>query len=286
MNPARYFPVEPKAFSMRAGLIKFPTDFGNGDADNRAFQVDDELAATLAAKRAPRAIGRYFESVETAAEAEAMASILRWVEARLADEAPERLQAALADGEARSRWDAIARAVQEDLVVLHEGAEGAGRTLLLHVSFPSGWHPERLIGTSFLHIHGPVPSFPGKDGDPKAGAAAASMVRSMVERGPYVRFVWTVRADDVLDHHPDCGGRRPWTEDSQGYLRLERQLTFPFPEQRASLFLIRPYVRPFVSLDADEKATLRTAIVEMPEAFKAYKGIPNDPRLVLRALDR
>lgn len=283
--PARYFPVDAKPFSMRAGLIKFPTDFGNGDADARIFQIDDQLEATLAAKRAPRAIGRCFERVDTPAEAHAMDTLLRWTEARLAEEAPDRLRAADADTEATSRWDAIARALQEDLVVMHEGVEGAGRALLLHVSFPSGWRPEALIGTDFLHIHQPVPSFPGKE--PEAAAAASvSMMRSMIERGPYVRFVWTVRADDALDHHPDVGGRLPWREDSAGYLRLERQLTLPFPEVGASLFIIRPYLRAFASLSAEEKAILRTAVVEMPEQFKSYKGIPNDPTLVLAALDR
>ena len=111
------------------------------------------------------------------------------------------------------------------------------------------------------------------------------MLRSMIDRGPYVRFVWTVRADDALDHHPDHGDRRPWTSTSPGYLRVERQLTWPFPDHRASLFVIRTYVQPFAALTAPEKETLRQAVECMPLAFKAYKGIPEDAALVLRALD-
>lgn len=281
--PAHYFPVEPKPFAMRAGLIKFPSDFGNGRADELVFQVDSDLERALAAKRAPRPTPRYFESVANDAEATALDAVRTWVEQRLLVEAPERLHAAANDDAATTRWDALGRAVQEDLVVMHEG-DGAGKTLMLHVSFPSGWHPERLPGTSFLQIHVPVPTFPGPDNDARAAVAARAMVSSMVERGPYVRFVWTVRADDALDHHPDEGGRLEWTPTSPGYLRVERQLTWPFPDVRASLFVIRTYVMPFATLSARERDVLRSAVEQMPLAFKSYKGIPEDSALVLRAI--
>ena len=284
--PAHYFPVERRPFSMRAGLLKFPTDFGNGKADRLVFQVDSDLERALAAKRAPRPTPRYFEHVTSPVEASALDAVRAWVEARMLAEVPERLHSAASDSGATSRWDALGRTVQEDLVVMHEGEGGAGKALMLHVSFPSGWYPERLPGASFLVIHEPVPTFPGPDGDPKAAAAAQSMIRSMVERGPYVRFVWTVRADDALDHHPDEGGRQRWTATSPGYLRVERQLTWPFPDVRASLFVIRTYVMSFASLPTPERDVLREAVVRMPPAFAAYKGIPEDAALVLGALSR
>lgn len=282
--PARYFPVEPKPFSMRAGLIKFPADFGNGGADQRMFQIDSELERALAAKRSARTTPRYFHAAETEAERTALDVVREFVERRLAEEAPDRLAAAYADLAASDRWDALGRALQEDLVVMHEGAGSHGKAILLHVSFPSGWHPERLPGADFLQIHHPVPTFPGPDGDAKAASASQSMIRSMIDRGPYVRFVWTVRADDALDHHPECGGRLPWQADSRGFLRVERQLTIPFPEVRASLFLIRTYVYPFDALNAADRDVMRSAVVQMPETFKAYKGIPEDSAIVLRAL--
>ena len=283
-EPARYFPVEAKPFSMRAGLIKFPTDFGNGDADRRLFQVDTDLERALAAKRTPRRTPRYFPCAQSDSEREAVAVVQRYVEARLAEEAPERLAAADRDPDAVDRWDALGRALQEDLVVMHEGEAGAGKAILLHVSFPSGWHPEHLPGADFLRIHVPVPTFPGPDGDPRAASASQSMIRSMIDRGPYVRFVWTVRADDALDHHPTAGGRTDWTATSRGYLRVERQLTVPFPEARASLFVIRTYVYPFDGLGPAERDIMRAAIVQMPDAFKSYKGIPADSAIVLGAL--
>lgn len=282
---ARYFPVEAKPFSMRAGLIKFPADFGNGVADQRLFQVDEQLARALEAKRSARAQPRYLRAAHQDAERRANEHVLEYVRRRLADEAPERLAAADADPDAIDRWDAIGRALQEDLVVMHEGEGGRGKAILLHVSFPSGWHPERLAGADFLGIHDPVPTFPGPDGDPRAASASQSMIRSMIDRGPYVRFVWTVRADDALDHHPECGGRLPWHSASRGFLRVERQLTVPFPEVRASLFVIRTYVYPFDALDAADREVMRSAVVQMPELFKSYKGIPEDSAIVLRALE-
>lgn len=284
-EPARYFPVEAKPFSMRAGLIKFPTDFGNGPADRRLFQVDAGLERALAAKRSARSTPRYFHCAEGDTELEALDVVRAYVESRLAEEAPERLAAANDDPSAIDRWDALGRALQEDLVVMHEGEGGAGKAILLHVSFPSGWHPETLPGADFLRIHAPVPTFPGPDGDPKAASASQSMIRSMVERGPYVRFVWTVRADDALDHHPTCGGRTDWTPTSCGFLRVERQLTVPFPEARASLFVIRTYIYPFESLGPAEREVMRAAVVQMPDTFKSYKGIPEDSAIVLRALE-
>ena len=145
---ARYFPVEPKPFAMRAGLFKFPSDFGNGADDARVFQVDAGLERALDAKRIPREAPRYVTRIETPVEARAVQAVLAWATERLRLEAPERLQSAGNDRGAVDAWDALGRAVQEDLVIMHEGA-GAGRAVSLHVSFPSGWRPESLAGATF-----------------------------------------------------------------------------------------------------------------------------------------
>ncbi|MBL9110055.1 MAG: hypothetical protein JNM74_12310, partial [Myxococcales bacterium] len=92
-----FFPVDPAPLTMKAGLIRFPHDFGHGDADARVFLVDDDLARAVAEKRKGFADRRSFDRIETPDERRAADAVTAFVRARLADEAPERLAAADTD---------------------------------------------------------------------------------------------------------------------------------------------------------------------------------------------
>lgn len=256
---ARYFPVRPSPFRFQAGLHPFGADFGNGAAERRYFQVDDQRAHYLAEKRV---IDRRRHRVlaRDAAELHVMAHVLAWLGARLAVEHPSLLS------ESPATLRAVGERVQEDLVVIHRGAEGTDAAIGVDVSFPSDWRPDHIVGTDFRFIHGPVPGFADD------AAQARAIVTAMIERGPYVRFVWTLKADDRLDHHPARGPFPAWSADGDGFLRVERQITVPFPEVAASLFLIRTYLYPFSALTAVERATLDRAVQSMPEPAAAYKG--------------
>ena len=114
------------------------------------------------------------------------------------------------------------------------------------------------------------------------GASCAARLRRldekveilMVERGPYVRFVWTISADDELDHHPDQGRRSAWSARTpRGFLRVERQVTAPVPEQPASVFLIRTYLYGFDELSAEQRATLSLALAQMRPEIVRYKRL-------------
>ncbi len=105
-----------------------------------------------------------------------------------------------------------------------------------------------IAGASFGEVHAPVPGFA------ESAAANDSMVRTMVERGPYVRFVWTLSADDHLDHHPDEGRRRPWSEGGSGWLRVERQVSVPFPRIAAANDLVFRYATNAPTLRVDGMA--------------------------------
>lgn len=261
---------------MKAGLLRFPHDLGHGAEDAKVFLVDEDLPRALAEKRKSCANRRWLECIEIDDELRAAQTVLTFVRERLAVEAPDRLadaDADLASGGARGSWDALGRALQEDLVVMHRGQDGMGRAIVAHVSFPSGWRPEHVAGASFRGIHGPVPGFPGRgeDAEKLRDAAARSMMDSMVKRGPYVRFVWTVCADDELDHHPDSGLRAQKTTIT--HFRCERQLTWPFPDAEASLFVIRTYVYPVESLGEERCRILAEALTNMPPEIRRYKGL-------------
>ena len=255
---------------MRPRLQPFGTDFGNGAVDARYFQRDVEEPRYLAAKLP----ARYRIASGGPREDAAHAAVLDWLARRLASERADASPSAPADAnDFAGRYAGISAFVQEDLVVqLRDPAPGTrglrDRAIAVYVSVPSGWRPEDILGWSFQRIHAPVPDFAD---DP---AAAGSLVAAMVERGPYVRFVWTICADDVLDHHPDEGPRTRFGPGTRaGWLRIERQVTVPFPDVQASLFLIRTYLRPFASLSAGERSDLARALACLPESTARYKGL-------------
>jgi len=283
MEPAVYFPVTTTPLAMRAGLQPFGVDLGNGERDAHFFQRDEQRAEYQRQKRAV-VDDRHVVVADTDAHRAVHGAALRFVRERLHAEHGTALTelADLADGHAlAARWQSVADTVQEDMALLHRGDDDDGDTIMLNVCFPSGWRPERLRRASFTEIHAPVPDFVK---DPRA---SRSMVRSMVERGPYVRFVWTISADDVLDHHPEHGRRRPFDDDvTDGFLRIERQVTVPFADVGGSLFLIRTFLRPFSSLDVDERATVREALAVMPDEIAAYKGLTAGRARMMALLDR
>jgi len=267
---ARYFPVRRAPLRMEAGLRRFGTDFGNGDVDRLFFQRDREEARYLAAKAAAPP-GRHGVLARDEAERRVHRRVQEWMQAQLAQEHPD--VAAQCDG----TYASLAARVQEDFAVLHRPQRDES-AIAMFVSIPSGWRPERLLGASFRTIHGPVPSFADVE------AQSASMVASMIERGPYVRFVWTLAADDHLDHHPEEGKRSPWSAAGAGWLRVERQVMVPFPAESASLFLIRVYVYPFAALSPEERETLAAAIEAMPDDVARYKGLAGEPREIALSL--
>jgi hypothetical protein len=282
---ARYFPVERRPLRMRPRLQPFGTDFGNGEADRRFFQRDDDAPRYRKAKRTPVRVGaeaprsRYRIAVGSAGDETAHRAVLAWLARTVAGEHPD-LTLPDADAPLGKRYEAVSDDVQEDLFVLRRDPDGTDRAVAVYVCFPSGWCPEAILGWSFQRIHAPVPDFAETD------PPARSLVRAMVERGPYVRFVWTICADDVLDHHPDEGPSTGFDADTrEGWLRVERQVTVPFPETSASLFLIRTYLTPFSALAPEERATLRTALACMPESTVRYKGLASGLPWALRLLE-
>jgi len=276
--PARYFLVRDTPLRMEAGLLRHGTDLGNGPADALFFQLDDQLERYRAAKRAIP-VSRHALLARDAEERRIQAAALDWLRATLAREHPT-LLLELGQDAAHAGLTALVELVQEDLVVLRRLPDGGSAAIAVLVSSPSGWRPERIHGASFGTIHGPVPDFA------KHPQAERSMVDAMVERGPYVRFVWTVSADDALDHHPEEGHRAPWRVDEPGFLRVERQTTVPLPGLGAAIFLIRVYLYAFTDLSAEQRATLARALEAMPPHVAAYKGIADVTPVVLEVLHR
>lgn len=247
---------------MQAGLVRFGTDLGNGDADQRFFPRDATTARYLAEKARVLAAQptREASSLQSPADEACVAAAQAWF-----DEALRREGHATTAGRSRA---ALGRELVEDFAVLRRDAAGADRVLWLHACFPSGWRPEHVIGCSFERIHARIPAFDA------VARKTPSLVEALVTRGPYLRFVWTVTADDELDHHPEQGRRLAWSATTaRGFLRVERQTTVPLPAVAGCVFLIRTYLYDFSELSPEHRHTLARALEQIPLELLRYKSL-------------
>jgi len=125
-----------------------------------------------------------------------------------------------------------------------------------------------VLGQSFAQVHTRIPAFEAVE------RKASSLVDAMVARGPYVRFVWTISADDELDHHPEQGRRAAWSaQTARGYLRVERQTSVPLPRESGSIFLIRTYLYGFDELSLEQRSVLKSALEQLPPDIVRYKQL-------------
>jgi dimethylamine monooxygenase subunit A len=247
---------------MQPGLFRLGTDFGNGTADQALFPRDANEPRYLAEKARvlSQSPDRDDMALAGSADEQAIEAARAWFEGALRAEGHERAALA-AHGE-------LGRELMEDFAVLRLDPHAGDRAIWVHACFPSGWRPEHVLGQSFAGIHQRVPAFDA------VARRAASLVEAMVERGPYLRFVWTISADDELDHHPSEGRRSAWGDDTtRAYLRVERQVMVPLPAVGASVFLIRTYLYGFDELADDQRRTLAEALRQMPPEIARYKGL-------------
>jgi hypothetical protein len=181
--------------------------------------------------------------------------------------------------------DALRLAIAEDLVVLLRDRRGAGgRAAYLFVAAPSGWDPGARGNADLAELHAPVPH-----GGPLR-AAGAAIADAMVDKGPFVRHVWSLATDDAPSHHPrrhpatPLGGRDPAT----WWLRVERQTTLPLPSLGASAFFIRVLHQPLARAVAGpgRRARLASAVRSMDAALRAYKGLAGSADALLAWLER
>jgi hypothetical protein len=169
------------------------------------------------------------------------------------------------------RWmEALSWTLQEDLVLITAG----GRAAYLHVAFPSGWDPGGMGGASFERLHAPVPRSEG------LRRAAPAVVRAMVAKGPFLRYVWSVQPGMALDRHPSrlalAAGAPPEPPLLDALsLRVERQTTLPMADLGCAAFLIRVVRAPLrtVLTSAERRLRLAAALSTMDPEVARYKGL-------------
>ena len=262
LQPARYFPIDGTPLKMAPGLYPLGTDFGNGARDKLFFQIDAEKVDYLRQKGAVSP-SRFELLKDTPAQLEAQHKALDWIRGTFANEYPKLEQPDRSTSLAQ-QWTVVREQVQCDIAVL--SAPPNDQIITTQIAFPSGWAPERILGASFWNVHGPVPTFAN------SRQVSRNLARAMCMKGPFVRFVWTVCGDRLLDHHP-MTPRPKWDGRSPGWLRVERQVTVPLVT--CSVFLIRTYLYPLASLTDGQRSLLSRSLLAMPESFARYKGLAN-----------
>ncbi|MGV3613908.1 MAG: heme-dependent oxidative N-demethylase subunit alpha family protein [Fimbriimonas sp.] len=312
--PARYTPWTKGVYEVAPALRPFGTDFGNGEADARVFQLDTELERYQANKRTAlrERRGKYVRGWKLSRDVER--AVIEFVVTRLTTEYPELYQADW-EGDARvlesqgRRWvlpsagpdtdspalDLLMRLVPEDMAVVRtlsattdDGKrEVSDWIAYLHLCSPSHWAAEEKVGRSFFDTHTPIPAFE------KVNAAAPGLVDAMVNKGPFVRFVWGVESDDRLNHHPEPPpGHDPAVWDGRDFrggrfwVRTERQVVWGLSQVGAAVFTIRVgFVPDTVVLASEElRTSLIAGIESMSPAALAYKGLARGREDLLKLL--
>ena len=179
---------------------------------------------------------------------------------------------------------ALALSVQEDLVTMRNisGEDNADEAEALLVAIPSHWDPAEKLGQSFHDIHIPV-------GDNRRLLSSAPrLMQAMIEKGPFVRYNWSLASVPLLcqnpalltDHahtleDPTLIGLPPHALLKRLYFRVERQTLLNFTERNRALFTIRIFQRPLLAaLETEDYArTLADTVASMTPAHLEYRAM-------------
>ncbi len=307
MNKAPlYFPIERGLYEVAAGLRPLGFDFGNPYYDGKIFHITEDFPLyrkNMLECRDER-LGKYF--CEHNLSLKRTQTLAKFLVHRYVQEYPHHFsfenqilfcshtgdkirfdhEFNLVDFSSLEMIktpvthsiDALSLQVPEDLALVcrQENIDHLG---LLHLCTPSHWAAEDKIGMNFFDIHVPIP------GIDKVNRVADKLVETMVHKGPFVRFIWSFVTDKRLNHHPiappdhDQGSWKGRSFDEFAfvpfYFRIERQVTYGFPEDQTSLFTIGVTFLSGVEVknNPHQKAQLISALHSMTPESREYKGV-------------
>ncbi|HUZ73255.1 MAG TPA: DUF3445 domain-containing protein [Stellaceae bacterium] len=286
---APYRPFEGGRFRLALGLMKLAPDAW--------IEIDDRLAADLAAKRALFA-ERHAEVFAALPEAAAPAEeLLTLLASHLPHHHPDSFRRdgrRLVNRATGESWDVMqpalhpleicGRLVQEDFCVM--GADG-GRYRLVGAALcaPSRWRLADKIGRDVAAIHAPVPGYH----DALESSVDRFFARLKPEK-PAWRLNWTILDDPAPFQPVPRRSPQPIAPADAGaslWLRVERQTLRRLPATGHIIFTIRTYI---TRLDAavataESAAELAALLRDAPEATLAYKHITPFRSALLAWLD-
>ena len=175
-------------------------------------------------------------------------------------------------------FQALTLSLQEDFALMVPDDQGGLSAQVLSISFPSGWNPADKLGLSLLDIHQPVAD------NAALQRGTPAMAQAMVNKGPFIRHVWTLAGNGGLARapHEDTLANTHHLDDL--WFRCERQLTIPL-SGNASLFLIRVFVSPYLDIvnTPERRQRIIHALRAMSPATIRYKNISRAVDLILKS---
>lgn len=255
-------------YEVVAGLRALGTDFGNGAADERVFQIDRDFSSYRKNKLQCRAerLGKYYATADYSPDVER--AVTRFLVSRLTCEYPQLFSLdKQADGVSALRcvltseeliFDREMRLVgvrgaedvddggddEEDDVAVVPPYASAFDALCSQVQEDVAVVSRAQDGTDHLSaIHLCSPSHwaaedkIGKDfrflhqpvpGIERVNQTSAALVDAMIKRGPYVRFAWGIAADERLNHHPSLPSAGLTSDERCGQIFQSEQTDAPF----------------------------------------------------------
>lgn len=158
-------------------------------------------------------------------------------------------------------FNSIGNEIWEDLIV-HRMYGGLDWTCNIHASFPNGWLPEKVVGKSFEEVHKPIPGIKLD--------RSYDIVKTCTKYGPFQRFVWTPIHEPLLAARYSETSKQFDPTNPQLFIRVETQITVPFPELEFFLFILRQELIE----EKDIKFTeLFKSLSGMTAEQKEYKGV-------------
>lgn len=133
-----------------------------------------------------------------------------------------------------------------------------------HICLPSQWWPEEKIGKPLAEIHAPVPGMKNNH---------FKLVETMINAGPFLRYVWSIIFEDRINFHPSIPKKEFDFASSAIYIKVEEQMTIGFPEIKAALFVLRQNL--ILPGEIDYPSLYKTCKNMTPEQ-KKYKNVTEE----------
>jgi len=286
-----YTPFSTSLYSVTPGLtVLSKADFGNGQIDQKIFQIDNCYSEFIRHKTSLAITQPEHHILSYNLELTLANTIQEFIKQTLLQEHSLNLELVKHTTplpyQNSTELDILCQYIQEDLAIIQQtpaskNTPSSNCIRYLHISSPNYWAPEQKIGKTFAQIHTPVA---GMD-----HTIEHKIVHAITTKGPYVRFAWGITTDTQLNHHPLpppnilpelWHGRTFNKNQPKAYLRIERQVTIPFPEHNAALFLIHSYFTDISTLTSSHKTQLLNAINSMTPEQKKYKGLIDADELI------
>jgi hypothetical protein len=299
---AKYFPLKNGKYEVKPGLFSLDTDFGNKDKDSLVFQLDQEFSYYRNNKLDAHNehLSKYFCTNNFSPTQQQY--LTQYLLNTLCHEYPEfftlsncknnlLLNCKLTNEELlfsteyelihnqekiyTNSLDAVIMQIQEDLAIISED----DHVSCLHLMAPNFWSAPDKIGNSFSDIHNDVAGIETIIKNSK------NIIQTMIHKGPYVRFAWGICSDNKLNHYTSLSdnltnntykskpGRTFNSQNSDIFLRVERQTITGMPDIKSAMFTIRTYLYNINVLTKKEIQCIIDAIESMTSKQLEYKGL-------------